>query len=255
MPFVTVNAQRLEYEWFCLPPAACPPIVLLHEGLGSLAMWKDFPHQVAQATGHRVLGYSRLGYGRSDPLRGPRPVRYMHDEALHTLPCLLDALQIERPVLLGHSDGGSIALIYAGGTGRPVAGLILMAPHVMVEDISVASIAAARTAYQTTDLRDRLARYHADVDGAFWGWNEVWLRPEFRTWNIEAYLPAITCPVLAIQGEDDPYGTMAQIERIAQQVRGPVELLRLPGCGHSPHRDQPQAVLAAIARFMARLAC
>jgi pimeloyl-ACP methyl ester carboxylesterase len=177
----------------------------------------------------------------------------MHDEALHALPELLDQLGLERPILVGHSDGGSIALVHAGGSGRAVTALVLLAPHVMVEDISVASIAAARTAYETTDLRAKLARYHADVDSAFWGWNHIWLHQDFRAWNIEEYLPGVRCPVLAIQGEDDEYGTMAQVERIAAAVPD-VEVLALEDCRHSPHRDQPEKVIEAIARFVRRVA-
>ena len=249
MPFIDVAGGRIEYER--VDAGRSPAIVLLHEGLGSVAMWRDFPAEVARATGHDVLAYSRHGYGRSSPLRGERPVRFMHDEALVVLPRLLDALGVERPVLLGHSDGGSIALIHAGGSGRAVAGLVLLAPHVMVEEISVTSIAAARVAFETTDLRARLSRYHDDVDGAFRGWNDVWLRPDFRAWNVEEYLPAIACPILAVQGDQDEYGTMDQIERIARAARD-VEVLALPA-GHSPHRDCPQQVLAAVSRFVSRL--
>ena len=226
---------------------------MLHEGLGSVSMWRDFPRQVAAATGRDVLVYSRHGYGRSAPSAGPRSFRFMHDEALVVLPQLLDALGVRRPILLGHSDGGSIALVYAGGSGRDVAGLVLLAPHVMVEDLSVASIAAAREAYDGGDLRARLARHHDDVDGAFRGWNDVWLSPGFRGWTIEEYLPRVACPVLAIQGEDDEYGTMEQVDRIARGAAD-VELLKLPGCGHSPHRDRPEEVLEAITRFVARIA-
>lgn len=173
----------------------------------------------------------------------------MHDEALVALPEILDRLQIDTPILLGHSDGGSIAIIHAGGSGRAVAALILLAPHVMVEDISVASITAARRAYEDTHLRERLARHHEDVEGAFRGWNDVWLPPEFRAWSVEEYLPRLGCPVLAIQGEHDEYGTMEQIGRIARAAPD-VELLKLAHCGHSPHRDQPEAVLEAITRFL-----
>ena len=176
----------------------------------------------------------------------------MHDEALVVLPALLDALAIERPILVGHSDGGSIALIQAGSAIRPVAAVVTMAAHVLVEDISVASIAAAKIAFETTDLRAKLARYHADVDFAFWGWNRIWLDPDFRAWNIEAHLPGIACPVLAIQGEDDEYGTMEQMRRIGAQVRD-VELVELEDCRHSPHKDQPEAVLDVITRFVDRV--
>ena len=232
--------------------AGGPSIVMLHEGLGSVAMWRDFPQKVAMATGLEVVAYSRVGYGKSDPITTQRNVRYMHEEALVTLPALLQALAIERPILLGHSDGGSIALIFAGGAQRPVRGVIAMAPHVMVEEISVASIAQAKAAYQSTDLRHRLARYHDDVESAFWGWNDIWLHPEFRHWNIEEYLPRIQCPVLAIQGEGDEYGTMEQIDRIRQQIAD-THLVKLADCRHSPHRDQPEAVLAAIGPFVERL--
>lgn len=251
MAFVTVGSRRLEYERIG-GAAGRPTLVFLHEGLGSVAMWKDFPARVADATGCEVLVYSRAGYGRSDPAVQPRPVTYMHDEALVPLPELLDALAVPRPVLVGHSDGASIALVHAAASGRPVAGLVLMAPHVIVEDLSVRSIAAAKVAYETTDLRAKLARYHSDVDGAFWGWNRIWLDPAFRRWDIQEYLPRVRCPVLAIQGEEDEYGTMEQVERIRAAVRG-AQVLKLPRCGHSPHRDQPDATLTAIARFLERL--
>lgn len=255
MPFVTVQGRRLEYELLSARERSAPAIVLLHEGLGSLALWRDFPARVAEATGAPVLVYSRYGYGRSAPLAEKRPIRFMHEEALQALPELLDSLAIERPVLLGHSDGASIALIHAGGAGRPVAGVIAMAPHVMVEEYGLASIRRAKQDYATTDLRARLARYHADPDSAFRGWNDVWLDPQFVRWNIEEYLPGIRCPVLAIQGEQDEYGTMEQIERIARHATNApkVELLKLPDCRHSPHRDQPQAVLDAVARFLREL--
>src|SRR5690348_3654340 len=173
----------------------------------------------------------------------------MHDEALKTLPELLDKLGVEQPILFGHSDGGSIALIHAGGAQRPVRGLILLAPHTMVEDISIRSIEAAKRSYTTTDLRDKLGRYHSDPDSAFRGWNDAWLNPEFRAWNIDEYLPRIACPVLAIQGEDDQYGTMEQIDRIMRVIPG-VEALKLKDCGHSPHRDQPAAVIQRVTQFV-----
>ena len=252
MPFVDVCGHRIEYERTAVAGGTRPALVLLHEGLGSVAMWRDFPSRLAHATGCDALVYSRHGYGNSDPLRGDRAVRYMHDEALLALPELLDKLEIERPILVGHSDGGSIALIHAGSGVRPVAAIVTLAAHVLVEDLSVASIAAAKTAFETTGLRAKLARYHADVDSAFWGWNRIWLHPDFRGWNIEEYLPRVACPVLAIQGEDDEYGTMEQMRRIGAQVRD-VELLELEDCRHSPHRDQPEAVLEAITRFVDRI--
>ncbi len=253
MPFVDVCDHRIEYERIDVGGKARPTLVLLHEGLGSVAMWRDFPGRLAHATGCDALVYSRYGYGQSAPLDAPRSVRYMHDEALVALPTLLDALAITQPILVGHSDGGSIALIHAGAGTRPVCAVVTLAAHVLVEDISVTSIAAAKVAYETTDLRTKLARYHADVDSAFWGWNRIWLDPEFRAWNIEEYLPRIACPVLAIQGEDDEYGTMEQMRRIGAQVPD-VDLVELEDCRHSPHRDQPQAVLDAITRFVDRVA-
>jgi pimeloyl-ACP methyl ester carboxylesterase len=244
MPFTTAAGARIEYERISGVRSE-PTIVMLHEGLGSISMWRDFPRQVAQATGHDVLVYSRQGYGRSSPLAAPRAVRFMHDEALIVLPEILDAFEIRRPILLGHSDGGSIAIIHAGGSGREVAGLVLLAPHVMVEDISVASIAAARVAYAQGDLRARLGRHHDDVDGAFRGWNDVWLRPDFRDWSIEEYLPRITCPVFAIQGEEDEYGTMQQVEKIGRAIPE-ARIVKLAQCGHSPHRDSAEEVLEAV---------
>ncbi|MGH8750504.1 MAG: alpha/beta fold hydrolase [Burkholderiales bacterium] len=252
MNFISIQNRRIEYQLLRAANSDAPVMVLLHEGLGSLAMWKDFPRQVAHAAGCNVLVYSRYGYGQSDPLRAPRRVDFMHDEALNALPELLDKLGIEKPLLFGHSDGGSIALIHAGGSGRSVAGVIAMAPHVLVEDISISSIQAAKHTYQTTDLRDKLARYHGDPDSAFWGWNDIWLHPEFRAWNIEEFLPRIACPLLAIQGEDDEYGTLEQIERIAR-LAPDVDLLKLTDCRHSPHRDQPAAVIEAVTRFVDRI--
>ena len=250
--FAQVAGHRLEVERIETAAPTRPTLVLLHEGLGSVAMWRDFPGRLAHACGCNALVYSRYGYGNSDPLAAPREVRYMHDEALVALPELLDQLGIERPILVGHSDGGSIALIHAGARKRPVAAVVTLAAHVLVEDISVSSIAAAKMAYETTDLRAKLARHHADVDSAFWGWNRIWLDPAFRAWNIEEYLPGIDCPVLAIQGEDDEYGTMEQMRRIGAQVKD-VELLELEDCRHSPHRDQPDAVLEAVTRFVDRV--
>jgi pimeloyl-ACP methyl ester carboxylesterase len=252
MPFVTVAARRIEYERIEIAREPRPTLVFLHEGLGSVAMWRDFPGRMAHATNCNAIVYSRYGYGQSDPLTEPRTVRYMHDEALIALPELLDRLPVEQPILIGHSDGGSIALIHAGARVRPVTAVVTMAAHVLVEDISIASIAAARTAYETTDLRAKLARYHADVESAFRGWNRIWLAPEFRDWNIEEFLPRIACPVLALQGEDDEYGTMEQMRRIGALVPD-AELLRLEDCRHSAHKDQPEAVIDAITRFVDRV--
>ena len=253
MAFIDIQGHRLEYELIRAPvPRPSSTLVFLHEGLGSLSMWKDFPERMIQASGCNALVYSRYGYGQSDALAAPRRVDFMHDEALESLPELLDKLHIDRPILFGHSDGASIALIYAGGSGRDVGGLILMAPHVMVEDLTIKNILMAKHSYRVTDLPTKLARYHANVDSAFRGWNDIWLAPEFRRWNIEEYLPRIDCPILAIQGEDDEYGTMEQITRIERGARD-VETLKLPNCGHSPQRDQPQAVIEAATRFVRRV--
>jgi pimeloyl-ACP methyl ester carboxylesterase len=248
MPFLTIPPGRIEYQRIEPGKPDSPTYVLLHEGLGSVAMWKDFPAQLAALTQSSVIVYSRHGYGRSSLAERPRGVRYLHDEALNVLPQLLHLLGVDRPILFGHSDGASIALIYAGATPEAVAGIVALAPHVMVEDVSLASIAAARTGYQTSNLRTRLARYHADVDGAFWGWNDIWLDPRFRSWNIEEYLPRIDCPILVIQGEKDEYGTMEQVERISRAA-SIVDVVKLAHCGHSPHRDQPDDVLKAVAEW------
>ena len=254
MKQVRIGPTHLEYVRLpsSHPREGAPAMVFLHEGLGSVAMWRDFPQKVADATGCEAVVYSRAGYGRSDPAKLPRGTRYMHDEGLEVLPALLAALEIERPILLGHSDGASIALICAGGTDTRLTGLILMAPHVIVEDISVASIAQAGVAWRSTDLPARLGKYHRDVDAAFRGWNDIWLHPDFRAWNIEEYVPRVTCPMLAIQGEDDEYGTMAQIDRIVAQARD-VDVVKLADCRHSPHKDQPDAVIEAVGVFVARI--
>lgn len=255
MKSVNINGTHLEYVRLpsAHPREGAPAIVFLHEGLGSVSMWRDFPQKVADAAGCEAVVYSRAGYGRSDPAPLPRAVGYMHDEGLAVLPALLAALDLDRPILFGHSDGGSIALICAGGTDTPLAGVIAMAPHVLVEDISVKSIAQAKVAWTTTDLPARLGKYHNDVDAVFRGWNDIWLHQDFRAWNIEEYLPRIAVPVMAIQGEDDEYGTMDQIERIAAQAKD-VELVKLADCRHSPHKDQPQAVIDAVVEFVERIA-
>jgi pimeloyl-ACP methyl ester carboxylesterase len=250
MPFVTCAGHSLEYEWLDAVGAGRPTLVFLHEGLGSIRQWRDFPLQVAKATGCRALLYSRYGYGQSDVLAEARvDVRFMHREALETLPQLLAALRIERPLLVGHSDGASIALIHAGA-GHAVRALALMAPHVFVEPICVESIRKASAAFESSGLEQRLARYHRDPARTFHLWADVWLDPAFLDWNIEAVLRSISCPVLAIQGEDDQYGTMAQLEAIRRGVRGACELVKLPACGHAPFRDQPGATLAALTRFV-----
>lgn len=228
------------------------PIVLLHEGLGSVSMWRDFPDRLAARTGRTVHAYSRFNYGQSDPLGANYEVDYMHREAVETLPQVLEAVHAPSPILLGHSDGASIALIYAG-SGLPLAGLVVEAPHMFVEDLSIRSIEAARVAYTSTDLPLRLARHHQNPDAAFWGWNTIWLDPAFRKWDITTCLGRIRCPVLAIQGEQDEYGTMAQLGVIERLVPTQVKSLRFAACGHGPHRDQPEETLAAIDEFVAAI--
>jgi pimeloyl-ACP methyl ester carboxylesterase len=249
---VEVHGRLLEVQRFKGHDQA-PELLFLHEGLGSVSHWRDFPARVAQTTGCPVTVYSRYGSGNSDVLREARGVRYMHEEALDALPELLSRLEIDRPILVGHSDGASIALIHAG-THPGVCALALLAPHVFVEDLSVASIAAAKVQFETTNLAERLARHHRDAQRTFWGWNDIWLHPDFRSWNIEEYLPRITCPILAIQGVEDQYGTMQQVEAIQRQAAGAVEVLALENCRHSPQRDQPEATLRAIATFVDRIA-
>ena len=248
----TISIQDRNLELLRVPGNPdLPELVFLHEGLGSVSHWRDFPARVAASTGCPVTVYSRYGSGQSDVLSEPRTVRYMHDEALHTLPALLSQLKIKNPILIGHSDGGSIAIIYAG-VHNHLRGLILLAPHVFVEDLGVESIAKAKIAFETTKLPEMLARHHRDAARTFWGWNNIWLDPAFRSWNIEEYLPGIKCPTLLIQGLDDQYGTMAQVEAIRKQSGATVEVLELENCAHSPQRDQPEKVLEQITKFVAK---
>ena len=246
---------RIEHAWIARERADAPLVVFLHEGLGSLAMWKDFPRRLCDAAGCRGLVYSRPGYGRSTPRAAEEAwgLDFMHRQAHEVLPALLQALGLggERIWLFGHSDGGSIALLYAARYGAQVGGAIVVAPHILVEDLSVTSIQQARIAYCDTDLRERLARYHDDPDSAFWGWNAIWLHPPFRDWSIEDEIGAIACPLLAVQGVDDEYGTLEQIRGIARRVPQ-TELLVLDECGHSPQRDQPDKLVAAAAAFILR---
>jgi pimeloyl-ACP methyl ester carboxylesterase len=238
---LVVGGTRLEVDWIGPGPAQAPTLVFLHEGLGCAAMWRDFPAALAGATGLGALVYSRVGYGGSDPVPLPRPLSYVHYEGQRSLGALLDAAGVTRAILVGHSDGGSI-------------GLVLEAPHVFVEDLSIRSIERAREAYERGDLRARLARYHGtNVDGAFWGWNRAWLDPDFRQWNLEGLLPSVRIPVLVIQGDEDPYGTLRQVDAIERGVGGRFERRVLAGCGHSPHRDQRELTLEAMARFVAGL--
>lgn len=243
---------RIEHQWLGRDRVDGPLVVFLHEGLGSLAMWKDFPAQLCAALGARGLVYSRPGYGRSTPRAAGERWAYdfMHRQAHELLPALLDALQVrEAPWLFGHSDGGSIALLYAARFPRAVAGLVVLAPHIFVEPVSIASIQQARSAWHETDLPRRLAKYHDDPASAFFGWNDIWLDPGFTRWNIEAELPSITCPLMAIQGQGDEYGTLDQVRGIARLLPQ-TRLLELPDCGHSPHRDQPVRLIDEVTRFI-----
>jgi pimeloyl-ACP methyl ester carboxylesterase len=252
---LNIGGRKIEASWYGPKPDQAPALVLLHEGLGCVAMWRDFPEKLAERTGCGVLVYSRFGYGKSDPVKLPRPLSYMHDEALQVLPKVLDAAKIEKAILVGHSDGASIATIYAGGAQDfRVRGLVLMAPHFFVEDVSIKSIEAAKVAYETTDLRQRLAKYHKDVDVAFRGWNDAWLDPGFREWRIEDSIAHVRVPMLLIQGENDEYGTLAQIELAQAESYSPADALMLKNCRHSPHADQPEAVLRGIEEFTRRLA-
>lgn len=257
MVAILLDGQRvqIELQWLFAERRAAPLLVFLHEGLGSVAMWRDFPRTLCEAGGFRGLVYSRPGYGRSTPRASGEkwPVDFMHRQACDVLPAVLAAagvnVQRDPPWLFSHSDGASIALIHAARFPDAVSGLVAMAPHLFVEDLSVSSITIARENYRHADLRSRLARYHDDVDSAFWGWNDIWLDPTFREWSIEPLMADIRCPVLAVQGLQDAFGTLAQIEAIAHGATK-TELLKLADCGHSPHRDQPAAVIDATVQFI-----
>ncbi|MGD2141246.1 MAG: alpha/beta hydrolase [Burkholderiales bacterium] len=252
---LSIDGHRLEYR--IIEPDGGharfrPMLVLLHEGLGSVAMWRDFPDVLCVRTGHPVLAYSRYGYGRSSELEEPRPPYYMHHEALEVLPAVLSELGIRDPILIGHSDGASIAIIHAGG-GNPVRGMVLMAPHVFVEDLTIDSISSARDRFDAGGMAGRLARYHDHPQSMFHGWCDIWLKSEFRAWNIEASLKSCNAPMLLIQSRNDPYGTLAQIDSIERHSLAPVEKLLLSDCGHSPHVDRSSETIEAIADFVARL--
>lgn len=247
---------RIEYEWVGSGDAHSPVVLLLHEGLGSLSMWRDFPARLCEACGARALIYSRPGYGRSTRPEGdePREPDYLHRQAYEVLPAFLEAVGVGQgapaPWVFGHSDGGTIALLYAARFPERVAGLVVVAPHIFVEDVTVAGIERARAAYLAGGVRERLARHHDDPDWVFRSWCDIWLDPRFRAWSIEREIAAIRCPVLAVQGADDEYGTMEQIRGIARQVPH-ARLLEIAGAGHSPHRDRPEAVIASVREFMA----
>jgi pimeloyl-ACP methyl ester carboxylesterase len=252
--FVKIGAADLEYRKIGPAPDDAPTIVMLHEGLGSTGQWGDFPDRLQAATGVGVFVYSRAGYGASSPVKLPRPLDYMHIEALDVLPKLLDAIGFRRGLLLGHSDGASIAAIYAGGVAdHRIRGIVMIAPHFIVEDISVTSIAAIKQTYETTDLKSKLARWHRDVDNAFYGWNAAWLDPKFRNWDISEFLAYIRVPVAILQGGNDQYGTIRQVEIAQEECYCPVDVTIVSNAGHSPHRDAPEATLDAIAEFAGRI--
>ena len=249
MPHIVAAGHSISYQ---LLDGAAPTLVFLHEGLGSIRQWREFPGKVAAATGCRALVYDRYGYGDSEVLQESRiGVDFMHREALVALPEILSGLNIQCPILIGHSDGASIALIYAGSF--PVRGLVVMAPHVYVEEFNLNSIRKITASFETSGLKEGLAKYHRDAAKTFRLWSDAWLDPEFRRWNIEEYLPGIRCPLLAIQGESDDYGTMAQLEAIARRVKGACELLELPDCGHAPFKDKPEQVLNSVVSFIRNL--
>ncbi len=252
MPSVEAAGRSLNYEWIG-SEGRKPVLVFLHEGLGSIPQWRGFPENVSKATGCRALVYDRYGYGQSEVLKDRRNTNFMHDEALKALPELLKNLEIQNPILIGHSDGASIALIYAGA-GHAVRGVAAMAPHVFIEPVCLRSIEQAKKTFETTDLPAKLGRYHRDARKTFYGWADVWLDPQFEHWDIrEEYLPEVRRPVLAIQGHDDEYGTMAQLDEIGRRVAGPCELVKLPDCGHSPFRDQPGKTLSVLVSFIEKL--
>lgn len=252
--FLEINGKRLEYR--CIAPAVAgrPTLVFLHEGLGCVALWRDFPDQLAVASGCGALVYSRAGYGESDSAELPRQPTYMHNEALRILPQVLAKLDIADHILIGHSDGGSIALVYAGGV-RPTTlrGVITEAAHVFNEEICVREIGRIRELYLTSDLEEKMSRYHRDADKTFWGWNDIWLHPDFWHWNIESYLPTIAVPLLVMQGVDDQYGSVRQVEAIVAGVGNSAEKHLIPDCRHTPHHEQREATLAAMVAFISRL--
>jgi pimeloyl-ACP methyl ester carboxylesterase len=247
---LSVNSVTLEYACFGPPPSQAPTLVLLHEGLGSAGLWRDFPNQLVDATGFGVCAYSRAGYGCSDPVTLPRPLNYMTREATDVLPLVLDAIGFSQGILIGHSDGATIAAIHAGDVCDPrVLGIVLMAPHFFTEAKALSAISGAKLAYESNDLKLRLTKYHRDPDNAFYGWNDSWLHPDFRQWNVTSVLESLHVPVLAVQGLQDQYGTLAQIDIIEKKCPMPVNKLLLDDCRHSPFLDCPSKVLEEITRF------
>jgi pimeloyl-ACP methyl ester carboxylesterase len=252
--FLDLDPMRLEYRMIGPRPDAAPTIVMLHEGLGSVGLWGTFPEKIAEATGAGVFVYSRASYGKSSPGTLPRTTSFMHEEACGVLPRVLDAIGFQRGFLLGHSDGASIATIYAGSVqDHRVRGVVLIAPHFFVEDMGLAEIRRARDAFNTGEFRDKLKRWHADVDAAFRTWSEPWLDAQFKTWDIIEALGYIRVPILIVQGEDDQYGTLKQVETAQQECYCPVETAVLPGVRHVPQREAPELTLNAISGFINRL--
>jgi pimeloyl-ACP methyl ester carboxylesterase len=252
--FLRVGASDLEYRMIGPAPDDAPTIIMLHEGLGCVGLWGDFPDRLAAATGAGVFVYSRAGYGASTPVTPPRPLDYMHREALDVLPDLLDQIGFRRGQLLGHSDGASIAAIYAGGVqDHRVRGVAMIAPHFVVEDIGLAAIAETGKAYESGGLKEKLARWHRDVDNTFYGWREAWLDPKFRDWDISEYLAYVRVPVAILQGADDQFGTLRQIEIPNEECYCPVDVTIIPDTGHSPHREAPQVTLDTITEFAGRI--
>lgn len=249
--FIDVAGRRLHVDRLG-SGSARPPLVFLHEGLGSVDLWRGFPDGVANGSGHPGYVYSRYGNGWSTPLSGSRQPDYMHEEALDVLPGVVEAIGVDSPILVGHSDGASIALIYAGA-GYRVSGLVLIAPHVFVEPNTVQSIAAIRDSFPSSDLPERMAKYHTDPETTFMGWADIWLSPAFRNWNIEEYVPGVSCPVLLIQGEADQYGTIRQLDAIDQGLDTPAERLMVPEAEHSPHLSHPDLVTETVVDFVNRI--
>lgn len=253
MPFVSIRGRALNYEWIGSPCRTKPTVVFLHEGLGSISQWKNFPHKICQETGLPGLMYERYGYGQSDVLEAPRTARFMHEEAIDVLPAVLNALGVERPLLIGHSDGASIALIHAGA-GYQVEGVVAIAPHVTIEPVCIDGIAAAVSNFESGSLATRLQRHHKNAAATFYGWANVFMNPSFEGWDIrDDYVAKIFCPVLAIQGDRDPYGTMAQVDDIALRTRGPCKLLKLADCGHIPFQTHTAQVESEIRSFVESL--
>lgn len=252
--FVQADGRSLEYACYGPEPESAPTIIMLHEGLGCVRLWRDFPRMVSHSTGFGVFTYSRAGYGQSDSITLPRPLDYMTREAQDSLPEILNSIGLRYGILLGHSDGATISAVYAGSVSDlRIRGLILIAPHFFAEEVGLLEIARAKVSFETSDMKLKMAKYHRNPEVAFWGWNDAWLNPDFRRWNVSDVIDHLRIPVLAIQGEDDQYGTLVQISEIEDRINSPFEKLILPECGHSPHLREPEKTLAAITEFAIRL--